>query len=58
MNAGVENKQGHAAANELVFEVLRLVLMYFHKAKVITTNVEEPANTYKENHNTVMHVWI
>lgn len=49
MNAGVKNKQGLAAAKELIFDVLRLVLMYLHKAKVITTNVEALVNAYKEN---------
>ena len=54
MNVGVKNKQGLAAANELVFEVLRLVLKVSHKAKVITTNAEGPANAYKEIHSTVL----
>jgi len=49
MNVGVKNEQGLAAGSELVFEVLRLVLKYPHKAKVITTNAEGPANAYKEN---------
>lgn len=45
MNAGVKNKQGLAAVKELVFDVLRLVLMYLHKAKVITTNAERKFTT-------------
>jgi hypothetical protein len=49
MSVGVKNEQGLGAANELVFEVLRVVLKYPHKAKVITTNAEGPANAYKEN---------
>jgi hypothetical protein len=49
MNVGVKNEQGLGAANELAFEVLRVVLKYPHKAKVITTNAEGPANAYKEN---------
>lgn len=52
MNADVENKQGLAAANGLVFEVPRLVLMYLHKAKAITINVEALANAYKEKFTT------
>jgi hypothetical protein len=49
MNVGVKNEQGLAAANELVFEVPRLVLKYLHKVKVITINAEGPASAYKEN---------
>jgi hypothetical protein len=49
MNVGIKNEQGLTAANELVFEVLRLVLKYPHKANVVTTNEESLPNAHKGN---------